>query len=418
MPDFSRDPRILARRRLRRGLLAGMAIVLVVAVSTALARMERAAPGVEQATVILDTVRRGSIVRQVRGIGSLVPEDTRLLLAPVEGLVERVLVRPGAPLEPGTIILELSNPQLEQDVLNTRLTLAAQEAALENLRVQIENERLEREVQIAALAGEYELAQLEADAHERLAQLDLVSDLALRQTVRRAEERAERLELERRRLVSHDRSAPARLRQQEITVEQARGLAALQAQRLTSLRVTPGSAGILQQLDVEVGQRVGTGPTLARITDPTRLKARLRIAETQARDVEVGQPALVDTRNGVVNGIVSHKDPAAVGGVVVVDVTLTEPLPRGAVPDLSVDGTIQLQRVDDVLKTGRPSLGQEHGTIGLFRLLADGHAVRVPVRLGVSSVSEIEVVEGLEEGDRVILSDMSSWDAFDRVRLR
>jgi HlyD family secretion protein len=332
--------------------------------------------------------------------------------------VERVLLRPGAVLGPDTVILEMSNPQLEQDVLNARLTLASQEAALENLRVQLEYERLERQMQVTAAEGEYELARLEADAHEQLARQDLVSDLSLRQVVRRAQDRADRLELERQRFGTHDVSADTRLRQQQAAVDQARGLADLQSRRLESLRVTAGTAGILQQLDVEIGQRVGTGTTLARITDPTRLKARLRVAETQARDVEVGQPAFVDTRNGVVAGVVSHKDPAAVSGVVTVDITLTDPLPRGAVPDLGVDGTVQLQRVDEVLKMGRPSLGQEHGTIGLFRLTADGHAVRVPVGLGVSSVSEIQVITGLEEGDQVILSDMSMWDAFDRVRLR
>jgi HlyD family secretion protein len=418
MPDFTRDPRILRNRRLRRAALAAAAMLMVLAMSVVVARMERAAPGVERATVLIDTVRRGPIVRQVRGIGALVPEDTRLLLAPVEGQVERVLLRPGAVLAPGTVILELSNPQLEQDVLNARLTLASQEAALENLRVQLEYERLERQMQVTAAEGEYELARLEADAHEQLARQDLVSDLSLRQVVRRAQDRADRLELERQRFGTHDVSADTRLRQQQAAVDQARGLADLQSRRLESLRVTAGTAGILQQLDVEIGQRVGTGTTLARITDPTRLKARLRVAETQARDVEVGQPAFVDTRNGVVAGVVSHKDPAAVSGVVTVDITLTDPLPRGAVPDLGVDGTVQLQRVDEVLKMGRPSLGQEHGTIGLFRLTADGHAVRVPVGLGVSSVSEIQVITGLEEGDQVILSDMSMWDAFDRVRLR
>lgn len=418
MPDFTRDPAILKRKRLRQGALAAGAVLVVVAVSIALARMEPAAPSVERATVLVDTVKRGPIVRQVRGLGQLVPEDSRWLPAPVDGHVERVLVRPGAALRPNTTILELSNPQIEQDVLNARLALASAEANLDNLRITILNESLQQQATLAALEADYEMAQLTHDANETLAKQDLVSELALRQSQRNASTANTRLELERTRLQSAQQSYEARLRVQQSAVDRERGLVELQERRLASLRVTPGFSGILQQLDVEIGHRIGAGAPLALVTDPTRLKARLRIAETQARDVEVGQPARIDTRNGVVAGIVSHKDPAAVNGTVIVDVTLTDALPRGAVPDLSVDGTIQLERVDDVLKMGRPSLGQEQSTIGLFRLTDNGHAVRTQVRLGVSSVSEIEVVSGLEEGDQVVLSDMSTWDAFDRVRLR
>jgi HlyD family secretion protein len=419
MPDIARDPAILKRRRLRRIGYGVIGVFVLIGVSIALARMEPAAPTVERGTVLEDTVKRGSIVRQVRGLGTLVPEDTRWIPATTQGRVERIRLRPGAEVRPDSVILELSNPQVEQDALNARLALQSAEATLENQRIQYENELLTQESQVASLAADFKLATMQAEADEALAKEKLVSDLERRQSRLTADTLEDRLKIENTRLVSVRNSVEGRLSVQRATVDQARANMQLQADRLASLRVTPGFAGVLQQVPVEVGAQVSPGANLARVADPVRLKAELKIAETQARDVEVGQPAEIDTRNGIIAGVVSRKDPAAANGTVTVDVTLTDALPRGAVPDLSVDGTIQLELLENVLYVGRPSLGQDQSTVGLFKVTSDaGDASRVQVRLGRSSVNAIEVISGLNEGDRVVLSDMSAWDAFDRVRLR
>ena len=419
MPDIARDPAFLKRRRIRR-IGYGVAVTAaLVAVSIALARMEPAPPGVETETLLRDTVKRGSLILQVRGIGTLVPEDTRWIPATTDGRVERILLRPGAQVRPDEVILELSNPQVEQEALNARLQLQSAQAQLENLRVQYENELLTQESQAAALQADYEQARMDAEAREQLAKEQLVSDLERRQARLRAETLAKRVELEQKRLTSARDSVDARLRVQRATVDQMRALVELQESRLASLKVRPGFAGVLQQVPVEVGQRVSPGANLARVADPGRLKAELRIPETQAKDIEVGQPAEVDYRNGVIAGVVSRKDPAATNGTVTVDVTLTDALPRGAVPDLSVDGTIQLERMENVLYVGRPSLSQDQSTVGLFKLTGDGsEAERVQVKFGRSSVNTIQIVSGLQEGDEVVLSDMSNYDAFDKVRLR
>ena len=419
MPDIARDPAFLKRRRLRRIGYGVVATIVLIAVSIVLARMEPAPPGVQADTLLRDTVKRGSIIRQVRGLGTLVPEDTRWIPATTDGRVERILLRAGAQVEADTVILELSSPQVEQDALTARLQLQSAQAQLENLRVQYQNEILTQESAVATLEAEYEQARLDADAAEALAKQQLVSEIDRKKTQLRADNLRNRLAVERRRLQSANDSLQSRLSVQRATVDQARALADLQASRLDSLRVRPGFAGVLQQVPVEVGARIAPGTNVARVADPMRLKAELRIPETQAADIEVGQPAEIDTRSGVIAGRVSRKDPAAVNGTVAVDVTLTEALPRGAVPDLSVDGTIQLQRCENVLYVGRPSLGQEQSTVGLFRLVNEGReAERVQVKFGCSSVNLIEVVSGLKEGDEVILSDMTTYDAFDKVRLR
>jgi len=419
MPDVIRDPKILKRKRLRQAILAVLGGVAVVAVSLALARMEPAAPTVERATVLEDVVKRGSIVRQVRGPGTLVPEDTRWLPATTDGRVERILLRPGAKVEADSVILELSNPQVEQEALDARLTLQSSLAGLDNLRAQLQSDLLTQQAVAAALESEAEQAKMEYDANETLAKQRLVSELVRRQSQLRADTLRRRVEIEGKRLTATEAGIEARLRVQQASVDQARAIADLRAERLALLKVRPGFAGVLQQVPVEVGQRVGPGQNLARVADPERLKAELKIPETQARDVEVGLSAEIDTRNGVMVGRVSRKDPAATNGTVTVDVSLTGPLLRGAVPDQSVDGTVQLERLDNVLYVGRPSLGQEQSTVGLFRVTGTaGDAARVQVKLGRSSVNAIEVVSGLDEGDRVVLSDMSAWDAYDRVRLR
>lgn len=417
--DIARDPRILKRKRQRQ--LAGgvVALLLVIGLSAALARMEPAAPAVERSTVLTDTVKRGSIVRQVRGVGTLVPEDTRWIPAVTDGRVERIVLRPGAEVTAESVILELSNPQVDQDASAARLALRSAEATLANLRVQLMNERLTQESTVATVNADYQQAKLDAEAKESLAQEKLIGSLELKQSQIKAETLKTRLDIEQRRLASADESIDARTRVQEAAVDTARDLLRLQESRLASLKVRPGFSGVLQQVPVEVGQRVGPGTNLARVADPMRLKAELRIAETSARDIEVGQPAEIDTRNGIMAGRVSRKDPAATNGSVLVDVTLTEALLRGAVPDLSVDGTIQLERLENILYVARPSLGQDQSTIGLFRLRPNSSdADRVQVKLGRSSVNAVEVISGLKEGDTVVLSDMSQWDSVDRVRLK
>jgi HlyD family secretion protein len=318
-----------------------------------------------------------------------------------------------------SVILVLSNPQVEQEAINARLALQSSRAGLDNLRAQLQNELLTQEALAASIESDFEQARMEAQANEALAKEELVSDLILKQSQIRAQTLKNRVAIEGRRLTAAREGNEARLRVQQASVDQAQAMVDLSASRLKALQVTPGFSGVLQQVPVEVGQRVGPGQNLARVADPGRLKAELRVAETEARDIEVGQPAEVDTRSGVVAGRVSRKDPAAANGTVTIDVSMTGELPRGAVPDMSVDGTVQLQRLEDVLYVGRPSLGQDNSTAGLFRVVdADGNAQRVQVKFGLSSVNAIVVLSGLKEGDRVVLSDMSSYDSYDRVRLR
>jgi len=419
MPDIARDPAILKRKRLRQAILAVAAVLVLVVLSAALARMEPAAPSVERATVLEDTVKRGSIIRQVRGVGTLVPEDTRWLPATTEGRVERILLRPGATVAADSVILVLSNPQVEQEALNARLALQSARAGLDNLRAQLQNDLLTQQSQAATIQSDFEQARMEAEANEALAKEQLVSELIRRQSHLKAETLKNRVEIETRRLTASRESIEARLRVQQATVDQAQAMTDLYASRLRALQVTPGFAGVLQQVPVDVGQRVAPGQNLARVADPGRLKAELKVAETEARDIEVGQSAEIDTRSGKIAGRVSRKDPGAANGTVTIDVSLTDELPRGAVPDLSVDGTVQLEHLENVLYVGRPSLGQDNSTAGLFKVMnPDGTAMRVQVKFGTSSVNEIVVVSGLKEGDRVVLSDMSAWDAYDRVRLR
>jgi HlyD family secretion protein len=419
MPDIVRDPAILKRKRLRQAALGVVVFIVVIGVSIQLARMEPAAPTVDQGTVLFDTVKRGSIIRQVRGLGTLVPEDTRWLPSTTDGRVERILLRPGAQVQPNSVILELSNPQVEQEAVGARLALQSAEAALENLRVQLQSEFLTQQSQTAALDAEFQQARMQADADQALFKEELISEITQKQSSLKAETLKRRLALDMERLASAKQSIDARIRVQQAAVDQARAMSSLQESRIAALKVTPGFSGVLQQVPVEVGQRVGPGANLARVADPGRLKAELKIAETQAKDIEIGQMAEIDIRNGVMAGIVSRIDPAAANGTVTVDVSLTGELLRGAVPDLSVDGTIQLERLENILYVGRPSLGQEQSTVGLFKVTnVNGDASRVQVSLGKSSVNAIEVKSGLNVGDKVVLSDMSAWDAFERVRFR
>ncbi|HTM04974.1 MAG TPA: HlyD family efflux transporter periplasmic adaptor subunit [Vicinamibacterales bacterium] len=420
MVDIARDPQILKRKRQRQIAMGIATLLVVVAVSVFLAGMEPAAPTVDRGTVLTDSVKRGSLISQVRGVGTLVPEDTRWIPAVTQGKVERILLRPGAEVTANSVILELSNPQVEQDASAARLALQSAEATLANLRVQLRNERLTQEATVAGIESDYTQARLDAEAKEALAKDGLASALELKQAQIKAATLKKRLDIENKRLASFDESNDARMSVQEAAVDTAREVLELQESRLASLKVRPGFDGELQQVPVEVGQQVSPGTNLARVANPMQLKAELRVAETSAKDIEIGQLADIDTRSSIIKGRVSRKDPAAANGSVIVDVSLTEALPRGAVPDLSVDGTIQLQRLDNVLYVARPSLGQDHSTIGLFKLRPDGSgdADRVQVKLGLSSVNAVEIVSGLKEGDTVVLSDMSAWDSVDRVRLK
>ena len=419
MVDIARDPSYARKKKIRRVAFAAVGVMIIVLVSVVLAQMKPAAPTVERATVWVDTVKRGPMVRQVRGLGTLVPEDTRWLPATTEGRVERIVLRAGAQVTANSVILELSNPQVEQEAINARLALHAAEANLANQRVQLQNELLTQQAGAATVSADFTQARLQAEVNEELAKQQLISELVRKQSQVRAEELKTRNDIEEQRLSTARESIEARIRVQQAAVDQARAVMALYNSRLEALKVRPGFTGVLQQVPVEVGQRVAPGQNLARVADPGRLKAELRIAETQAKDIEIGQPAQIDTRNGIIPGRVSRKDPAAVNGTVTVDVALTGALPRGAVPDLSVDGQVELERLDNVLYVGRPAFGQEQSTVGLFKCNSEaGEAERIQVKLGVSSVNTIEIREGLNVGDSVVLSDMSAWDAFDRVRIR
>lgn len=413
--DIPRTPPNRTRRRI---ILAGGGIAVLVLVSVGLARLEPAAPEVERATLYIDSVTRGPFVREVRGNGSLVPEDIRWIPAITEGRVERIVVLPGAVVDSDTVLLELTNPELEGRTREAELALVAAEADYAALRVQLDNALLDQQAQSAAVRANFLQSELEAESRDELAKEGLISHIEAKIATLRLEEATTRQQLEERRLASVEAANTARLAAQEARVAQLREVASLRQREVDALRVRAGFAGVLQVIAVQPGQQVLPGSNLARVADPSRLKAELRVPETQARDVAIGLPAKVDTRNGVVAGRVIRVDPAVTNGTVLVDVALVGELPRGARPDLSVDGTIVIDEVDDALTVGRPAFGQPDSRVSLFKLNPDGgSAVRVPVRLGRGSVHRIEVLEGLSEGDRVILSDMSTWDAVDRVRL-
>lgn len=411
---------VVRKKRIRAAIIAGLALAGITAISYGLSRLEPAAPNVNRATVWMDSVKRGEMIRQVRGPGTLVvvPEAIRWVAARTRGRVDERVILPGTEVQPDTVILRLSNPELEQELRDAQFQLQAQHAELADLKVRLESQVLNQRAVAAGVASEYYQAKLQAEADEKLHAENLIGDLILKRSKVRAEELATRNELEQQRLQIATESVEAQLAAKQATVEQFRALYNLRRSQLEALTVRAGIEGVLQELAVEVGEEVTPGANLARVAQPDKLKAQLRIAETQAKDIEVGQKAMIDTRNGLIEGRVMRIDPAVREGTVTVDVQLVGELPRGARPDLSVDGTIELERLHDVLYVGRPAYGQAESTIGLFKLLPDGEtAVRAPVRLGRSSVNTIEVVQGLVEGDQVILSDTSAWDAYDRIRL-
>jgi len=417
MVDIQR-PDLLRKKRVRQGVYAITAVVGVSLITVAVSRLQPAAPRVDRDTVYLDTVKRGSMVRQVRGTGTLVPEEVRWIPATTEGTVERIVIRPGATVKPETVIAELSNPTLEQSRIEAELQLRAGEARYKSRRVELQSQVLTQEAQLATVESELSQARLQAEADEQLFKEQLISEIELKKSRSRAQELSTRHQIETRRLEIAADSVDAQLASEQAEIDRLRTVYELRRQQVADLRVHAGITGVLQQVPLEEGQRVSAGANLARVGDPSRLKAELRIAETQAKDIQIGQSASVDTRNGVIPGHVIRIDPAVQNGTVTVDVALDGPLPRGARPDLTVDGTIELERLEDVIYVGRPVFGQEQSIVSLFRLGLDGAtATRTRVSLGRSSVNTIEVVEGLQPGDQVILSDMSAWDGFDRIRL-
>jgi len=416
--DIAR-PSNVRRKRIRQTAYAGAAIAAVVLVSVGLSRLKPAAPTVERAVVWPDAVKRGPMVRQVRGLGTLTPEDIRWIPATTQGRVERIVLRPGTAVKAGDVVLELSNPQLEQLLQDGELKLLAAEAGLANIRVQLNNDLLQQRAASANIEADYNKARMQFQMNEALARDELVSNLVLKQSQVDSDSLGVRNQISKDQLASKADSMRAQIAVQQSLVDQARAVLQLTRRQRDELKVRAGLDGVLQLVPVEVGQQVAPGTNLARVANPSRLKAEIKIAETQARDIQIGQKADIDTRNGVVAGRVARIDPSVQNGTRTVDVTLTGELPRGAVPDLSVDGTIELERLNDVLYMGRPAFGQEQSVVGMFRISGDGvNAERVQVKLGRSSVNTVEVLSGLSVGDQVILSDMSAYDAYDRIRLK
>jgi HlyD family secretion protein len=355
----------------------------------------------------------------VRGLGTLTPEDIRWIPATTQGRVEKIILRPGTQVKSGDVILELTNPQLEQQLQDAQLKLGAAEAGLANIRVQLNNDLLAQRAVTANIEADFNKAKMQAQMNEALAKDQLVSNLVLEQSRVDATSLGVRNQISKDQLESKAASMKAQMDVQQSLVDQARAFLRLTQQQRDELKVRAGLYGMLQLVPVEVGQQVAPGTNLARVANPSRLKAEIKIAETQAKDIQLGQKAEVDTRNGIVEGRVARIDPSVQNGTRTVDVTLTGALPKGAVPDLSVDGTIELERLNDVLFMGRPAFGQDQSVVGLFKIGEDGvNAERVQVKLGRSSVNTIEVLSGLKVGDQVILSDMSAYDAYDRIRLK
>lgn len=416
MVDISR-PDLPKLRRRRRMVMGGSVVVLLAVGSYAVSRLPPAAPVVDRGAVWIDRVRRGPMVRDVRGTGMLVPEDIRWIPAVAEGRVERIRLRPGAPVTPETVLLDLDSPELEQAVRDADRQWRVAEAEFANRRAELESALLTTQATLAALASEAREARIDADAEAQLHNEGLTSALSLRTKRARADNLEARLLLERQRLDLQRRSLSTQLAVPQAEVDRQRATLRLRQVQFAGLQVRAGVVGVLQQIAVELGARVAPGTNLARVVDPTRLKAELKVPETQAKDIKIGQGATVDTRHGVAAGRVSRIDPAAAGGTVAVEVTFDTDPPPGARPDLTVDGTIELERMDDVILVGRPAQGEEGATISLFRLDGSGHARRVQVTLGRMSVGLVEVRAGLSPGDEVILSDMSTWHGSDLIRV-
>jgi HlyD family secretion protein len=409
---------VAAKKRKRRIIIISASAVGLILATFALSRLKPAAPSVDRSSVWIDTVKKGPMVRQVRGLGTLVPEEFRWLPTTTEASVEKILIWPGTKVEPGDVILELTSPELEQSAHEAESKAKGAEAELASEKATLQRELLDQESKAAVAHSAYEQAKMERQTNDQLAKNGLVADLVYRTSKIKEEECQKTDDIEQKRWNFSRDSIEPQLASKQAAVDQANQLAKLKLEQVEKLHVKAGMSGVLQALPVQVGQRVKPGDNLARVADPSKLKAQIKIAETQAKDILPNQQATIDTRNGVVKGHVKRVDPAVEQGTVTVDVAFDEEMPKGARPDLSVDGTIELERLDNVVFVGRPAFGQENNTVGMFKLVpGSNEATRTPVKLGKSSVNTIEILSGLNPGDQVILSDTSAWDSHERIRL-
>jgi HlyD family secretion protein len=417
--DIAR-PEFKQQKRRRQILWGGLGLLLLLALTVGVARLKPAAPTVERATIWTDTVKRGSMLRQVRGLGSLVPsrEDVLQIPAETEATVLRIDKLPGSEVEPDTILVEMANPQLEQEAVDAQLQVKAAQAEYQSLKVRLDSDLMNQRAGAATVNADYSEAQRQAQTDKALYDLGVVSGLTAKASQGKAEALVTRNQIEDERLKINRDAIASQLAVQQAKIDEMQALASLKQKQLDKLRVRAGVAGVLVEMPLQVGQHVLPGTELAKIVQPNHLMAELKIPETQARDVQIGEPAAIDTHNGIIPGTVSRVDPAVQNGTVTVDVSLAGELPKGARPDLSVDGTIDLEKLENVLYVGRPAFGQENSTISMFVLDREGNgASRTQVKTGRASVNLIQIDSGLKEGDTVILSDMSRWDSTDRVKL-
>ena len=418
--DIAR-PEFKERKRRRQIAVAAVVVVAVALLTFVVYRLKPAAPTVERGTVYTDSVKRGSMLRQVRGIGSLVPSQESVLQIPAqtEATVLRIRMLPGSIVKADTILLDMSNPQVEQAAVDAQLQWKAAQAEYQSQRMKLESDYMTQKASAATVTADYNQAQLQSQTDKALYDLGVISGLAYKASKGKFDELTTRNSLAEQSLTSTQKAMDSQLAELQTKVDQMRVLADLKQKQLDALKVRAGIDGVLVELPLHVGEHVSPGAMLAKVVQPNHLMAELKVAETQARDVQNLEPVTIDTHNGIISGVVQRVDPAVQNGTVTVDVKLTGELPKGARPDLSVDGTIDLERLDNVLYVGRPAFGQENSTILLFKLDRDGHdAIRVPVKVGRASVNSIQVVDGLHEGDTVVLSDMSRWDNTDRIRLQ
>jgi HlyD family secretion protein len=418
--DQKRDPAILKRKKIKRAIYAALGIVALAGVSVAVSRLKPAAPLVPAGVPWIEPVKRGQMIRNIHGSGTLVPEDIRWITSTTSGRVERLVLRPGAQVRPDSVIVELSNPDLQQSARNGELAWRSALAQLENARSTARTQRLSQENAIKDAESQYTLAVTDLDANKQLAAQGLMSQLTVKQKQTVVDTAKNRLDLAKEQLRISIENETSNLAPQTAAVNQAKANYDNLQRQLEDLKVKAGMTGVLQVVPVEAGQQVGAGAQVARVANPSTLKAVVRISETQTKDLAIGQRAEVDTRNGTpLKGRVTRVDPSSTGGTVGVDITLEDPLHQGDRPDLSVDGTIELERLTDVIYMSRPAFGQENSSIAIFKLTPDGNeAVRTQVKLGKAAVTTIVVAEGLRPGDQVILSDMTQYDAYDRVRIR
>jgi len=418
--DIVRDESVKRKKRQKQTVMIVLGVIAVLGVTLGVSKLKPKPPSVEFGTVWPDTVKRGSMLRQVRGLGTLVPipEDIRLIPAETDVRVERILVLPGTLVKSDTIIMELSNPQVEQEAMDADLQVKSALADYQNTKVKVNSDLKTLKSGAATVEADYANAKRDAQTNRELVKIGVLSDAVLQTSLEKEREMATRYQIEQERINENTAAITTQLAVQQANIEQKQALATLKHKHLDSMKVRAGINGVLQEVQVQVGQRATQGTILAKVVDPDHLKAELKIPETRVKDVTIGQVAEVDTHNGIIKGTVMRRDPSVLNGTVAVDIKLEGQLPKGSVPDLSVDGTITLERLDNVLYVGRPAFGQEKSTVGMFKIDPDGKtATRMPVELGRSSVTTIEIVRGLKEGDQIILSDMSRWDNVDRISL-